>query len=68
MHQTALPSIVSYITLLTVLIILPWLTGGSREWRVARVRLGADLSVMVFPCVSVCGYPVRTECGNACGS
>ena len=23
---------------------------------------------MVFPCVGVCGYPVRTECGNACGS
>ena len=22
----------------------------------------------VFPCVGVCGYPVRTECGNACGS
>ena len=22
----------------------------------------------MFPCVGVCGYPVRTECGNACGS
>ena len=22
----------------------------------------------VFPCVGVCGYPVRTECGNAWGS
>ena len=25
------------------------------------------LSVVVFPCVGVCGYPVRTECGHACG-
>ena len=23
--------------------------------------------VVVFPCVGVCGYPVRTECGHACG-
>ena len=22
---------------------------------------------MVFPCVGVGGYPVRTECGHACG-
>ena len=23
--------------------------------------------VVAFPCVGVCGYAVRTECGNACG-
>ena len=34
--------------------------GACAPWR--------RLSVMVFPCVGVCGYPVRTECGNACGS
>ena len=34
--------------------------GACAPWR--------RLSVVVFPCVSVCGYPVRTECGNACGS
>ena len=26
------------------------------------------LSVAVLPCVGVCGNPVRTECGNVCGS
>ena len=30
--------------------------------------LAPCLSVVVFPCVGVCGYPVRTECGSACGS
>ena len=33
--------------------------GACAPWR--------RLSVVVFPCVGVCGYPVRTECGHACG-
>ena len=34
--------------------------GACAPWR--------RLSVVVFPCVGVCGYPVRTECSSACGS
>ena len=37
-----------------------YIPGACAPWR--------RLSVVVFPCVGVCGYPVRTECGSACGS
>ena len=37
-------------------------------WRARALAPFESMSVVVFPCVGVCGYPVRTECGNACGS
>ena len=33
----------------------------------AVFRRAARLRVVVFPCVGVCAYPVRIECGHACG-
>ena len=36
----------------------------SREARCENMR---RLSVVVFPCVGECGYPVRTVYGQACG-
>ena len=28
---------------------------------------GVGYNLDMLPCVGVCGYPVRTECGHACG-